>query len=105
MTVGNIEPGQVVEVTLSFIEQAKIFEGAYHINLPRGLVLLMSECSKNTQLTVDIKCSSIISNVFCPKFLKKTDHGSVPDENDRYCISLTLEEGEFNEDQEINIYY
>lgn len=29
MNVGNIEPKQVVEVSISFIEQAKIFEGAY----------------------------------------------------------------------------
>lgn len=29
MTVGNIEPKQVVEVSVSLIEQAKVFEGAY----------------------------------------------------------------------------
>jgi hypothetical protein len=29
MRVGNIEPGQVIKVDITLIEQAKIFEGTY----------------------------------------------------------------------------
>lgn len=73
MTLGNIEPRQVIEVQISFIEQAKIFEGAYQINLPKGLLLLMAECKENAELSIDINTTSIISNIFCPKTLTKSD--------------------------------
>jgi len=43
MHVGNIEPNQMVEVEMSIIEESKIFEGAYQIMIPRGLVLMLAE--------------------------------------------------------------
>ncbi|TNV85496.1 hypothetical protein FGO68_gene972 [Halteria grandinella] len=108
MNVGNIEPKQVVEVSISFIEQAKIFEGAYQIYIPRGLVLLMTECSKqNTQVNVQITCSSMISNVYCPKFFTKTDCELVKKKaaaEERHTVTLTLD-GEIPESEGVNIYY
>lgn len=106
MTVGNIEPRQVVVVQITFIEQAKIFEGAYHINIPRGLVLLMAECSKeNTSLTVDILCSSMIQSLFCPKFLTKTDLGH-DKQKEIYRVSLVLLEGKLPDScEDISIYF
>ena len=77
MTVGNIESKQIVEVCISFIQQAKIFEGAYHINIPRGLILLLTECRQNSDLSIDINCTAPISDIFCPAILKRTDHGLI----------------------------
>ena len=77
MRVGNIEPKQVIEVKITLIEQAKIFEGAYQINIPRGLLLLLTECRKNSSLAFDINCSTPIQSIFCPKYIQKVDLGLV----------------------------
>ena len=58
MHVGNIEPKQIVEVKISIIEQAKIFEGAYQIMIPRGLVLMLTECKQNSSLQIELNSSS-----------------------------------------------
>jgi hypothetical protein len=67
MHVGNIEPKQMVEVEISFIEQAKIFEGAYQILIPRGLALLLTECKENSSLSIEINSSFPITKLFSPK--------------------------------------
>ena len=75
MRVGNIEPKQVIEVTITLIEQAKIFEGAYQITIPRGLLLLLMETGQNTDLQINLNCSSPITSIFAPALFKRTDHG------------------------------
>ena len=49
----------------------------------------------------------MISNIFCPKYLKKCDLGLVKKRagaEDRHKITLTLE-GELPDNEEVNIYY
>jgi len=77
MRVGNIEKGEIIVVRISLLEQAQIFEGAYQITIPRGLMYLMTETKENSLIEVDIYTTSQISNIFCPSFFKKTDAGLV----------------------------
>lgn len=112
MQVGNIEPQLLIEVEISFIEQAQIFEGSFQILIPRALVLMLTECRKNSQLQVEINNSSQITKVFAPKFMKQQDLGRTRSQKknilnqDVHKILLTLESGEnLSEDNPISIYY
>lgn len=42
-TLGNIEPGQRVDVSIERLEQAKILEGSYNLSIPKGMVLMLTE--------------------------------------------------------------
>ena len=75
MRVGNIEPGQVILVRITLLEQAKIFQGTFQINIPRGMMYLMTESKQNSNLQIDINSTSQISNIFIPNILEKTDLG------------------------------
>lgn len=70
MKLGNIEPGEVIEVEIGIIEQAKVMEGAYAISIPTGMILIINECFKNSEVKVDIRCSSMIAKVYCPNSFK-----------------------------------
>ncbi len=48
-----------------------MFEGSFHISIPRGLVLLLTELRQNSKLDFDLRSTAQISDVFCPSFLKR----------------------------------
>lgn len=99
-----------MEVQITLIEQAKIFEGAFNIKIPRGLALLLHECRDNLDFDVIIQCTANISNIFCPGFLKKTDLGLAKKtkkltKESMYTVNLKLEAKDQLKDEEFNIYY
>ena len=77
LRVGNIDPGQVIKVDITLIEQAKIFEGTFQINIPRGIMFLLTETKENSHIQIDINSTSPIANIFSPKILKKTELGKI----------------------------
>lgn len=109
MRVGNIEPGQIIRVDITMIEQAKIFEGAFQINIPRGMMFLLTETKENSTIQIDINSTSPISNIFSPKILKKVDLGQIKNPKsleEVYSCFLNLEDGSLlKDDSELNIYY
>jgi len=109
MRVGNIEPRQVIKVDITLIEQAKIFEGKYQINIPRGIMYLLTETKENSHIQIDINSTSAIANIFSPKIFKKTDLGQIKTRKSKKEVNsyqLILEDGNLlKDDDDLNIYY
>ena len=102
LTVGNILPKQIVQVKISFIEQASIFEGAYLISIPLSMMLLLTEKRENSKLTVNINTTAPITSIYCPKILIK-DKDINPEETT--AIQLSMDPKANLDEKVINIYY